>query len=160
MSLDIPNRSLAWWNRFRQSIWLWRHFMLLSSTQSTASRCIPIAQHKNRICPMSKWLICQFSFAARSLRIQYRCPSAYIQLDSLTIHNLELVRNCRSKPALMAWSVLVLQFALRTSEFLQSIEIWCYWLCAVFFESDVKLGKLPMLLLQEWGFKTHIVWGS
>jgi len=36
-----------------------------------------------------------YSYATKSCRIEYKCPTAYIQLDGMTTSGLELVRNLR-----------------------------------------------------------------
>ena len=36
-----------------------------------------------------------YSYASKSCRIEYKCPTAYIQLDGMTTAGLELVRNLR-----------------------------------------------------------------
>ena len=36
-----------------------------------------------------------YSHASKSCRIEYKCPTAYIQLDGMTTAGLELVRNSR-----------------------------------------------------------------
>mmetsp|Transcript_42797 Transcript_42797/g.107121 ORF Transcript_42797/g.107121 Transcript_42797/m.107121 type:complete len:876 (+) Transcript_42797:142-2769(+) len=38
----------------------------------------------------------KFTYATKSCRIMYKSPSAYLSLDPVTIHNMELVRNVRS----------------------------------------------------------------
>jgi len=38
----------------------------------------------------------KFTYATKSCRIIYKSPSAYLSLDPMTIHNMELVRNVRS----------------------------------------------------------------
>lgn len=41
----------------------------------------------------------KFMYATKSCRVLYKCPSAYLSLDPMTIHNMELVRNIRSGAA-------------------------------------------------------------
>lgn len=41
----------------------------------------------------------KFVYATKSCRVIYKCPSAYLSLDPMTIHNMELVRNVRSETA-------------------------------------------------------------
>ena len=40
-----------------------------------------------------------YSYASKSCRIEYKCPTAYVQLDAMTTAGLELVRNSRDAQA-------------------------------------------------------------